>query len=267
MTTTTFDERLRTLVAAAAARPEILGVVGFGSTAETARADEWSDHDLALVTTPGHEDSLRRERDWLPHPERIVLAVIDRYDAVTVVWDGGEVLEYGVATLDDFAGWPADRAEVLFDRGGVAPVVREMLTRTAAGDAVDVGQRIRIALVKLLVGVGRARRGELLTANRNIRGEALEHLLAAWAAALPGDRTALDTLDPHRRFEHAHPELAARADTALRLHPETAARALLELIEETLGDRADFPVDAATTIRRRLGWDDPRTLPSATRRG
>src|SRR5690606_8571992 len=132
---------------------------------------------------PGDEAPLRRALDWVPHPERVVLAIVDRYDAVTVMWDAGEVLEYGVATLDDFAGWPADRAEALFDRGGVAPVVREMLTRTAAGDAVDVGQRIRIALVKLLVGVGRARRGELLTANRNIRGEALEHLLAAWAAA------------------------------------------------------------------------------------
>jgi predicted nucleotidyltransferase len=267
MTIPAFAERLHELVAAAAAHDEVVGVVGFGSTAERSRADEWSDHDLALITATGDEAPLRRALDWVPHPERVVLAIVDRYDAVTVMWDAGEVLEYGVATLDDFAGWPADRAEALFDRGGVAPVVREMLTRTAAGDAVDVGQRIRIALVKLLVGVGRARRGELLTANRNIRGEALEHLLAAWAAALPGDRTALDTLDPHRRFEHAHPELAARADTALRLHPETAARALLELIEETLGDRADFPVDAATTIRRRLGWDDPRTLPSATRRG
>lgn len=254
MTTTTFDERLRTLVAAAAARPEILGVVGFGSTAETARADEWSDHDLALVTTPGHEDSLRRERDWLPHPERIVLAVIDRYDAVTVVWDGGEVLEYGVAGLDDFATWAADRAEVLVDRGGVTPVVSEMLERTRRRAAVDIGEHVRIALVKLLVGAGRARRGELLTAHHNIRGEALHHLLAAWAAALPGDRRVLDSLDPHRRFERAHPELAARIDAALRLDAESAARTLLDLAEATLGEVPDFPAEAVSAIRRRLGW-------------
>jgi len=249
-----FDERLRELVAAASAHAEVIGVVGFGSTAERTRADEWSDHDLALITTPGQEARMRRPLDWIPHPDRVVLTVVDRYDAVTVVWDAGDVLEYGAAALDDFARWPADRADVLLDRGGVTPVVREMLDRTRRDDTVDIGQRTRIALVKLLVGVGRARRGELLTANRNIRGEALEHLLAAWAAALPGDRGPLDSLDPHRRFERAHPELAARADAALRLDAENAARALLDLAEQSLGERADYPTEAAATIRARLGW-------------
>lgn len=251
-----FEHRLRELVAAAAARPEIVGIVGFGSTAETSRADAWSDHDLALVVRlPGQEAALRCARDWVPHPERVVLSVVDGHDAVTVVWSGGEVLEYGVATLDDLAGWPADRAEVLLDRGGVAPVLGKMLARTAAAPPADIAQRTRIAIVKLLVGVGRARRGELLTANRNIRGEALEHLLAAWAAALPSSSSDLDSLDSHRRFESAHPELGARADAALRLDVESAARALLDLAEQTLGARADFPAEAATAIRRRLGWE------------
>jgi predicted nucleotidyltransferase len=250
-----FEERLRELVAAAEARPEIVGLVGFGSTAEKERADEWSDHDLAVITTAGHEHRLRHELGWLPHAERIALAVVDRHDAVTVVSDAGEVLEFGVATVEDFAGWAANRAEVLLDRDGVTAVVRSMLARPAPGDAVDVGQETRVALVKLLVGAGRARRGELLTAHRDIRGEALEHLLTAWAAALPGDRAALDSLDPHRRFERVHPELAARADAALRLDVDGTARALLDLAEETLGHRDDFPVEGAAAVRRRLGWD------------
>jgi hypothetical protein len=130
-----------------------------------------------------------------------------------------------------------------------------MLARTAAAPPIDVAQRTRSALVKVLVGVGRARRGELLTANRNIRGEALEHLLAAWTAALPSSTPGLDALDPHRRFESAHPELGARVDEALRLDVESAARALFDLAEQTLGARADFPAAAAVAIRRRLGWD------------
>src|SRR5690606_9832438 len=93
MSTPAFAERLRELVAAAAAHDEVVGVIGFGSTAERSRADEWSDHDLALITAPGHEAPLRRALDWVPHPERVVLAIVDRYDAVTVMWDAGEVLE------------------------------------------------------------------------------------------------------------------------------------------------------------------------------
>ncbi len=67
-------------------------------------------------------------------------------------------------------------------------------------------------------------------------------------------RAPLDSLDPHRRFERVHPELAARVDAALRLDAENAARTLLDLAEQTLGERADFPTEAAAAIRARLGW-------------
>ncbi|QNO37266.1 hypothetical protein H4J02_12630 [Protaetiibacter sp. SSC-01] len=256
MTTATsaaFAARLRALIDAASARPEIVGLVGFGSTADRDRADEWSDLDIAVIVEPGQEDRLRRELDWLPRPERIALSVVDQWDALMVVTDDGALMEFGIARLDAFTTWIADRAEVILDRGGVEPALRQILARPARG--VDVAVETRVALVKLLVGAGRARRGELLTANRNIRGEALEHLLRAWAAALPGDHAVLDSLDPHRRFERAHPELAARAEAALRLDAEGAARTLLDLAEETLGARDDFPREGAAAIRRRLGWD------------
>ncbi len=256
MTTTpsaAFAARLGELVASASERPEIVGLVGFGSTADRARADEWSDLDIAVIVEPGHEERLRRELGWLPHPERVALSVVDQWDALMVVTDDGELMEFGVANLDTFTSWIADRAEVILDRADVASALQKILARPAR--EVDVATEIRVALVKLLVGAGRARRGELLTANRNIRGEALEHLLRAWAAALPGDRAVLDTLDPHRRFERAHPELAARAEAALRLDAEGAARGLLDLAEETLGTRDDFPREGAAAIRRRLSWD------------
>lgn len=249
------DERLRALVASAGARPEIIGLVGFGSTAERSRADEWSDLDIAVITEPGHADRLRRELDWLPEPERIALAVVDEWDALMVVTDAGELLETGITDRATFETWIANRADVLLDRSDVASAVRSILAKPAPHASVDIARETGVALVKLLVGAGRARRGELLTANRNIRGEALEHLLRAWAAALPGDRSPLDTLDPHRRFERVHPELAARIDASLRLDPERAAWALLELAEETLGRRPDFPAAGAAAIRRRLGWD------------
>ena len=38
-----------------------------------------------------------------------------------------------------------------------------------------------------------------------------------------------------------HPELAARIEEAIRLSPEDAARALLDLAEEQLGAHPDFP--------------------------
>ncbi len=254
-----FEARLAALVAALEARTEVVGVVGFGSTADRDRVDEWSDHDLAVLTEPGAEDRYRQALDWLPDPDAVALSVVDRHDGVTLVFDDGGVMEFGVATPDAFAGWAGRDAEVLLDRAGVAAIVARMVARPTPGESVDVGAETRVALAKLLIGVGRARRGELLTASRNIRGEAVEHLLAAFAAALPGDRAALDGLDPHRRFERVHPELGARVEAALRLDPEAAARELLTLAEEHLGERDDFPARGAAAIRRRLGWEGART--------
>jgi hypothetical protein len=253
-TRTRFTAELARIVDAASADPAIVGLVGFGSTADPARADEWSDHDIAVITRAGDEARYRNDLSWLPDSDRIALSVVDQHDGVTIVYDDGRVIEFGVATIEGFATWAGNAATVLIDRGGVAPVVERMLARPAAGDHVDVGRETRIALAKLLIGVGRARRGELLTADHNIRGEALDHLLRAWGIALPADRSRLDTLDPRRRFEQAHPALGARLADAVRHDPETAARTLLDLAEETLGARQDFPSDGADAIRSRLGW-------------
>ncbi len=250
-----FERRRQRIVDAAAAHADVVGVVAFGSTAELDRVDEWSDHDVAVITAPGAEAPLRHDLSWVPDADRIAFSVIDRHDGVTVVYDDGRVIEFGTATLEGFAGWAGNAAEALLDRGGVADAVAELVARPAPGDAVDVGGSTRIALAKLLIGTGRARRGELLTAGHNIRGEAVEHLLTALGAALPGDRDRLDTLDPRRRFEQVHPALGARIEDALRHDPETAARMLLEIASEQLGTRDDFPIRGAAAIRRRLGWD------------
>lgn len=252
---TPFTEELDRIIASAATDPAIVGLVGFGSTADPSRADEWSDHDIAVLTRAGDEPRYRHDLSWLPGSAGIAMSVVDEHDGVTVVFDDGRVIEFGVATIEGFAGWAGNRAAVLIDRGGVAPVVEQMLARPAPGDQVDIGRETRIALAKLLIGVGRARRGELITAGHNIRGEALEHLLRAFAAALPGDTARLDTLDPRRRFEQVHPELGAEIADALSRAPEDAARMLLALAEQHLGRRDDFPAAGADAIRRRLGWE------------
>ncbi len=108
-------------------------------------------------------------------------------------------------------------------------------------------------LTQLLIGVGRARRGEVLSAGRSIRDEAVAYLLTALAATLPGDRARLDTLDPRRRFDFVHPEIAARIESAIRLEPESAARGILDVAEAELGEL--FPARGAAAIRQRLGWN------------
>ena len=48
-----FSAFLAELVATAERDPDVIGLVGFGSTADRRHVDEWSDHDFAWLVAPG----------------------------------------------------------------------------------------------------------------------------------------------------------------------------------------------------------------------
>jgi hypothetical protein len=164
------------------------------------------------------------------------------------------VLEFGLATLESLQQWSGYAVEVYVDKGGVADAVAGMVAKPLPEGPVDVPRALRLIMTQLLIGVGRARRGELLTAGLNIRTEAVGHLLVALTQVVPGDADRLDSLEPRRRFEFVHPELAVRIETVIRRSPEDAARGLLDLAEEQLGAHPDFPHAGAAALRNRLGW-------------
>lgn len=246
------------LTATAERTPEIIGFVGMGSTAQRERADEWSDHDFALVTVEGAQDRFRYDLDWLPASESIALSVVEHHGGVKVIYEDGHVLEFGIASIDGLVrDWNAnaDAFEVFYDAGGVAEAFAIVAAKPLPTGAPDNAGDVRLVLTQLLIGTGRARRGELLSANTTIRAEAATYLLSVLGRRLPGDRRHLDALDSRRRFELAHPEVAARIADAVRLAPEDAARTLLDLTEELLEPGwADFPRAGVAAVRRRLGW-------------
>jgi len=113
-------------------------------------------------------------------------------------------------------------------------------------------------LTALLHGVGRARRGESLSAGDIIRGDAVQALMRAVRARSHADLSVLDRLDGLRRVEFALPELAAQVAEAIAQEPEWAARALLDIADRHLGigDGGLSPAGRAA-ITRRLGWATP----------
>lgn len=246
-----FQPFLDHLAAVARDRPDVVGLALFGSTADRARADAWSDHDFAWITVPGAEDGYRRSRDWLPSPERIVLHVVEHHGGVKVVYDDGHLAEFGVTDLAGLATWDMNRAVAAVDAGGLA----EVLARGAAASrrAVDPAEELALAVAAILVGAGRARRGELLSAGSSVRGAATEHVLRALGAHTPDAFPPLDALDPHRRVERVHPVEAAAIADALARPVEESGRALLGIVERLAGDDAQVRA-TADAVRRRLGW-------------
>lgn len=236
--------------------PDIIGFVGMGSTAQRDRADEWSDHDFALVTVPGAEDRYRYDLAWLPGAASIALSVVENHGGVKVIYDDGHVLEFGITSLAGLEHWAGNSFDVFYDAGLVAEAFADMVAKPLPTGPRDDAADIRLVLTQVLVGIGRARRGERLSAGESVRSEALTYLLRVLGHRLPGDQNLLDTLDPRRRFERVHPELAARIATAIEQDVESAGRELLLIAEEQLEPGwDDFPRRGLAALRARLGWN------------
>ena len=109
-------------------------------------------------------------------------------------------------------------------------------------------------LGNLLVGGGRAARGELLSARLFVAGYATGHLLRLLARHIPAESDVpLDDLDPFRRFERAYSRLGGELNAALGRPPIEGAIALLDLAKRELGPRVPaWPSAAAEVVGNRL---------------
>ncbi|MBM7506109.1 hypothetical protein ACFPER_03250 [Agromyces aurantiacus] len=256
-----FEDFLTRAESAVAERDGVVGLVGMGSTAERDRVDEWSDHDLALIARDGRQDEFRPAATWLPDPERIAVEVREHHGGGKVVYDDGHVVEYGVASLGELEGWAANAYDVRIDRGGVAETMATLAARPAPVPP-DPDRDLGLVLALALIGVGRARRGERLSASTLVRGAAVEALTRAVAARVAPEHGArLDSLDPTRRFDSAYPSVAARIEALLASPVEPCARGLVELAVEIFGvGDAGVPSRGLTAVQRRLGWAPVGTI-------
>ena len=261
---TTIDARARfdawtdALVARIAQRPEVVGLVLLGSGAERARLDEWSDHDFYLVVEPDVAERYRQDLSWLPEGPDIVLSPRETGHGLKVVLADGHVMEFAVASLEDVATFAAHHWRVVHDTGPLTAVIESIAARTAREiaerPAPDLLRAAGLFCSLLLIGIGRARRGELVAASAHVRMYALDELLDLVGALVPADPAALrDGLDPRRRVEDTFGPLGARIGAALDRPVEDCARELLDIAETAIAPLLPgWPVEGAAVVRRTL---------------
>jgi hypothetical protein len=241
----------RALVERAARDPRVLGVVALGSSSDPASVDEWSDHDLFLVVQPGAQEAFRADLGWLT-PGRVLHAFRETAHGVTAFLEGGHLVELAVFDPDEIALAKVDRYRVLLDRGGIAQRM-EAVARASAAERGESGAGeawlVGMFLSGVLVGGGRARRGERLAGRAALAGAA-RRLMALIARHVPAaEHRVLDPFDPHRRFERAYPAIGAEIDQALgRGGPEGA----LELLSIAERSTSLIPSEVARALRARL---------------
>lgn len=212
--------------------------------------DDWSDHDFFLISQPGRQERLRDDLTWLPAHERITFSFRETEHGLKVFYDDGHMLEFAVFDLDEIGLAGVNRYRVLLDRGGVeeACARRRDARRPQHGDDHLFGMIVSAALV----AVGRARRGEVLSAAFLVTW-GLTYLTRLLARVLPAENASiLDDLDSLRRFERAYPALGEELAAAVRLAPPQAGLRLLDVLEREVRPlRPDLAWGALDGVRAR----------------
>lgn len=236
--------------------PNVLGLVLVGSTADTSRVDEWSDHDFFWVVKPGAGDTYRNELSWIPDIEQSVLHPQETAHGLKVVFEDGRVLEFAVfedselelAALNAYAV-PVDKADLTARCAAIA-------AKSAVTRPYDFSKEFELFLALILIGTGRARRGEVLIAGQFIRSYCAEKLLGLIRAAhapVPGTESQQDNLNGFRRFELQYPSMARRIENACQKEVDAAA---LDLLNIAIGLRplSENEKLQVAAIKNRLNW-------------
>jgi len=228
---------------------DVLGLVLVGSTAAAGHEpDAWSDHDFFVIAEPSAVERLRGTAAWLPSRRSpIALHERDTEHGAWVVYDDGHLLEYAVFTPAELAASRSGAHRVVVDRVGYLPARIRPTLEPARRDPATLATALHRAL---LVGGGRAARGERLAARRHLVDAAGS--LLALAQLLEQPRGPADPHDPWRRVELTHPELAAALDAPLARGDATAALELAALAERIAGGERWWPGPLADAVRGRL---------------
>ena len=234
----------------------VTGLAFVGSAADTSRADEWSDHDFFVFTTDGNAEELRQDLTWLPTYGDIALFVRETEHGLKVIYNHGHVLEFAIFE-DDWELSGVNLFEVTLDKARIAERMATAQARSIP-KPVDVDRELSLFLAHLLIGTGRFRRGEILSARQFINNFCVNSVVRLVTELIPSSTDSghlTDNQNPFRRFEVHYPKVARDLETIQRMDLEDAAHALLELVTENLAvhlKQQHFTQIAV--VKKRLGW-------------
>lgn len=261
MDLTRYNQFTAQLVANLKTDSRVLGLIALGSMAQRTRLpDDWSDHDFFVITTPGEQEHFRQDLSWLPDTDQIVLQVRETDHGLKVLYAYGHLIEFAVFDLQELHIAKVNDCRILIDQADITTHLHQT-AQVSASAPRDASRAYSLFLSLLLVGTGRAARGEILSAHRFIKDHALAHLLSLLAAHLPAEdsaKTRLDNLDPFRRFEIVFPDIAPQIHDMLLQPPITAAQHLLTLADQHLSAALpDYPAQAVAVVRTYLAKVPP----------
>ena len=247
-----FLEFQQQLVSSASGREDVLGLVFLGSSADHARVDQYSDQDFFLIVEQGVGERYRQDLSWLPRSEEIVLSPRETAHGLKILYRDGLVLEFAVFEDPELELAGANDYLVALDKQDIA-VRMEKIAARSVPKPFDAEAGFELFLSLLVIGVGRARRGEVIAADQHIKGYAVEKLLQLTRSALPKPTSRHDSLNAFRRFEFDYPALGQHIGMHMLQPAEVCAKGLLHLLVTELPLTAKQQ-EQAGAVKTILGW-------------
>lgn len=221
---------------------QALALLGLGSVGlETDRLDAYSDLDFYVIVEPGTRAHYLDSLDWLATVHPLVFSFQNSAEGYKALFADGIFCELGIFEPDELAHVAFAPGRVVWERRGGPDWDRSVLTPHIAGWTPPALENTTCWLVgetlaNLYVGLGRYRRGEILTATRFIQEYAILHIVAMAGAGFlgpeqPGVHT--DSFGGERRFEQRYPDLAERLPQFMQgyAHNIESAQAILAFLE------------------------------------
>lgn len=204
-----------------------LALIGLGSVGqELGRLDAYSDLDFFAVVEDGAKAALLADIGWLTAVAPVDYAFRNTPDGYKLLYADGIFCEFAVFTMGELAGAAYAPGRIVWRRPDVDPAIAAPVTPPASPAAADPAWQLGEALTNLYVGLGRMRRGELLTAQRFVQHYAVDRVVQL-AAGLEAPRDAYpDPFGPERRVEARLPGLAAHLPAFVQGYGRSAESAL-----------------------------------------
>jgi hypothetical protein len=201
-------ERLYAIGQNIAVSGHALALIGLGSVGlELQRLDAYSDLDFFVIVEPGYNHSYLDDLGWLGNISPVAFTFRNTDDGYKVLYADGVFCEFAVFELAELTNIPYAPGRVVWQSEQITQNLAFPPKSQTPSEEHDVNWLINEALTNLYIGLGRAQRGELLSATRFIQGYAVTCLLELVARDAAPSSIAVDVFVPERRWEQRFPSL------------------------------------------------------------
>lgn len=226
-------ERLDAIGQSLSVTGQALALLGLGSVGlKIDRLDDYSDLDFFAIVKPGAKSHFIEQLDWLESVRPLAYSFQNTADGWKALYDDGIFCEFAVFEPHELSAIPFARGRIVwqspdFDVAICVPRPQPHTTRS-------VEWLLGEALTNLYIGLGRVRRGEILSGTRLIQSHAVDRLVELTEYLETAQPIQEDSFSGERRYEVRYRETATHLPDFMQGYNRNvqSAQAILTFLDQ-----------------------------------